>query len=93
MIDYLNEKVNKKFKHGDKNLNFIIARFNDGFSIDDCKYVVDVKSGQWKDTENDLYLRPETLFGNKFDGYLNEKKIVKSDKRNDRYKGQGISYE
>ena len=40
---------------------------------DDFKKVIDVKSLEWnKDPKMCKYLRPETLFGNKFEGYLNE---------------------
>jgi hypothetical protein len=33
---------------------------------------------QWKGTTMDQYLRPSTLFGNKFDQYKNEQPIAKS---------------
>ena len=44
------------------------------------KQVIDVKTEEWKDNpEFFKYLRPETLFGSKFDSYLNQKpKISKS---------------
>ena len=51
----------------------IEARFNEGFSVEDFKKVIDVKTQEWKDSNMEKYLRPETLFGNKFEGYLNQK--------------------
>lgn len=75
IISYLNEKVGKSFKHKTaKTRTLINARFKDGFTIDDFKQVIDIKTVQWlKDSNMNQYLRPETLFGTKFEGYLNEK--------------------
>ena len=51
----------------------IKARLNEGFTEDDFKYVIKVKSEEWKQDEKMCkYLRPETLFGTKFEGYLNQ---------------------
>ena len=50
----------------------IQARWNQGFRVDDFKKVIDNRVSYWKDDpSNEQYLRPETLFGNKFEGYLN----------------------
>ncbi|MGG1339729.1 conserved phage C-terminal domain-containing protein [Bacillus toyonensis] len=75
IISYLNEKVGKSFKHKTtKTRTLINSRFKDGFTIDDFKQVIDIKTAQWlKDSNMNQYLRPETLFGTKFEGYLNEK--------------------
>ena len=52
----------------------IKARFNEGFTLDDFKKVIDIKVKEWLDDKRMCqYLRPETLFGNKFEGYLNQK--------------------
>ena len=74
IIDYLNEKTGKKYKATSKETQrHIKARFNEGFKLDDFKRVIDIKSEKWKgDPKMQDYLRPETLFGNKFEGYLNE---------------------
>ena len=58
----------------------MLARFNEGYTLEDFKQVIDIKTAEWKDSpEFSKYLRPETLFGSKFDGYLNQKpKIAKS---------------
>ena len=74
IIDYLNEKTNKKYKHTSSgNKIKIKARWNEGYTLEDFKKVIDVKVNQWsKDKKMQQYLRPNTLFSNKFDNYLNE---------------------
>lgn len=75
IITYLNDKTNKKFKVTQKWKDLIKARWNEGQRFDDFKKVIDVKSEQWlNNQEMNQYLRPATLFGNKFDSYLNEHK-------------------
>ena len=74
MIDYLNQKLGARYKYNSKNtVLHIKARVNEGFTVDDFKVVIDKKFSAWKGTEWEKYLRPETLFGTKFEGYLNEK--------------------
>ena len=75
IIDYLNKKANKNFKPGSRNTKrYITARLKEGYTFDDFKRVIDTKCSQWiGDPKMERYLRPETLFGNKFEGYLNEK--------------------
>lgn len=75
IVSYLNEKAGKSYKHKTaKTRTLINARFKDGFTIDDFKQVIDIKTAQWlTDSNMNQYLRPETLFGTKFEGYLNEK--------------------
>ena len=79
-IVYLNQVANKRYKFVDKTKKFLLARFNEGYTLEDFKQVIDVKTEEWKDNpEFFKYLRPETLFGSKFDSYLNQKpKISKS---------------
>lgn len=73
IINYLNDASGKKYKATtDKTKRCIKARINEGFAIDDFKQVVDKKVSDWKGTDMAKYIRPETLFGNKFEGYLNE---------------------
>ncbi|MBJ8054912.1 conserved phage C-terminal domain-containing protein [Bacillus cereus] len=75
IISYLNERAGKSYKHKTaKTRTLIKARFKDGFTIEDFKQVIDIKTAQWlTDSNMNQYLRPETLFGTKFEGYLNEK--------------------
>ncbi|MDT2720597.1 conserved phage C-terminal domain-containing protein [Enterococcus gallinarum] len=73
IIKYLNEATNKSFKVTQKWKDLIKARWNEGQRLDDFKKVIDVKTNQWlNNQEMNKYLRPATLFGNKFDDYLNE---------------------
>lgn len=78
IILYFNEKTGKKF--GADAGGFISARLNDGFTIEDCKKVIDIKTAQWlNDPENNKYLRPLTLFRpSNFEGYLNEDDSIKT---------------
>lgn len=77
IIDYLNLKSVKDFKPNTiKTQNLIKARLSEGYSIIDFYKVIDVKTKQWKNDINmNKFLRPDTLFSNKFEGYLNEKTI------------------
>lgn len=74
IIDYLNSVLGTNYRASSKkNISFINARLNEGFTVDDFKAVIDKKSASWKgDPKMAKYLRPETLFGTKFEGYLNE---------------------
>lgn len=74
IVDYLNEKTGKQYKHTTKKTQSLIkARTKEGFSLDDFKQVIDNMSSQWmNDSKMNQYLRPETLFGTKFEGYLNQ---------------------
>lgn len=73
VIDYLNQQTGKNYKSTTKkNRTVIRARTDEGFSLDDFKRVIDNKVAEWKDTNMEKYLRPETLFGTKFEGYLNQ---------------------
>jgi uncharacterized phage protein (TIGR02220 family) len=73
IITYLNEQTGKSYRTGNKEtIKLIQARLKDGFTVEQFKYVIDVKTHSWKNTEYEKYLRPQTLFGNKFETYLNE---------------------
>lgn len=74
VINYLNEKLHTKYKPTTKKTRTLISeRIKDGFTYEDFVTVIDNKINQWKDTDMEQYLRPETLFGTKFEGYLNIK--------------------
>lgn len=73
IISYLNKVTNKKYKVTQKWKDLIKARWNEGQRLDDFKKVINVKGSQWlNDSNMSKYLRPQTLFGNKFDDYLQE---------------------
>ena len=79
VVDYLNQKTGKNFKASSTvTQRHIKARFADGYTLDDFKRVIDTKTTQWlKDKKMAGYLRPNTLFGAKFESYLNEQPIIK----------------
>lgn len=79
IVDYLNAKAGKNYKHTTKaTQEKIRARMAEGFGLDDFKTVIDNKVRHWKgDPSNDRYLRPETLFGPKFESYLQENPNLK----------------
>jgi len=74
IIDYLNKKTESNYGHKTrKTINLIEARLNEKFTPDDFIKVIDVKTLEWIGTSMAKFLRPETLFGNKFESYLNQK--------------------
>ena len=79
IVEYLNEKAGKNFKAGSKTTaSHISARLSEGYTVDDFKTVIDNKVAEWgNDPKMSQYLRPETLFGTKFEGYLNQKGNVR----------------
>ena len=83
IIDYLNSKCSKRYKHTNRIAREKIhARWNEGFRLEDFKLVIDIKSHEWvNDTEMNKYLRPDTLFGSKFEIYLNS--VAPKQKTND----------
>lgn len=89
IISYLNEKAGTKYRaSGSKTQRLIKARFNDGFNDEDFKKVINIKVAEWSGTDMAKYLRPETLFGTKFESYLNQEvKKSKTNKGGDSYGG------
>lgn len=79
IIEYLNKNTNKNFKTTtEKTKTTINARLKEGFTLDDFKAVIDIKVKHWlNDSKFSEYLRPETLFGTKFESYLNSDKSYK----------------
>lgn len=76
IINYLNKKANTRYRVNNKKTKTLIkARLNEGFTEDDFYKVIDNKVNEWANTDMNKYLRPETLFSHKFEGYLNQKEI------------------
>lgn len=75
IIDYLNNKIGSNYRYKTESTNKLIrARLNEGFTVDNFKQVINTKCAGWiNDPKMSGYLRPSTLFGNKFEQYLNEK--------------------
>ena len=84
IIDYLNSKTGKKYRDNvQKNKSLIKARWSEGYRLEDFKQVIDNMVKDWSGTKYAKYLRPETLFGTKFDGYLNQGNVVNREKKTD----------
>lgn len=78
IIDYLNEKANRNFGYIEKYKRLIRARFREGYTLDNFKQVINTKVNEWgNDDKMKIYLQPSTLFGTKFDQYLNQKPVEK----------------
>ena len=78
VIDYLNEKTERTGKEkysstSPKTQTLIKARLREKYELEDFKIVIDKKCKEWLGTDMEKYLRPETLFGNKFESYLKQK--------------------
>jgi len=83
IISALNQAAGTAYKHTSrKTQDLIRARWNEGFKLPDFLTVIRKKAAQWKGTESEIYLRPETLFGTKFEGYLNQPEKVVPINRN-----------
>lgn len=73
VISYLNEKTGKAFKPTSrKTRDLIKSRVKEGWTLEDFKTVIDNKCAQWlTDARMQEFLRPSTLFGTRFEEYLN----------------------
>lgn len=74
VVDYLNQKAGTNYRASSKdNQRLIHSRWQEGFRVPEFKKVIDNKVLEWLDDPTmSKYLRPETLFGVKFEGYLNQ---------------------
>ncbi len=81
IIDCLNLKAGKNFRSSTAATQSLIkARLNEGFTVEDFKKVIDIKCNEWLGSDYAQYLRPQTLFGTKFESYLNSIDTVKPKK-------------
>lgn len=85
VIKYLNAKAGTNYRATNKATQRLIkARFNEGMTTKDFKKVIDNKCNDWlKDPKMCGYLRPATLFGSKFESYLNQKTKPKTKPKTD----------
>ena len=93
IVKYLNSRTGSQYKSTtNKTQKLIKARWNEGFRLDDFKTAIDKKCVEWiGDEEMEKYLRPPTLFSNKFESYLNQLSVKnssqsKEDRQNDMIK-------
>ncbi len=71
VCDYLNEKTGARYRPDNKaTVACIRERLKEGYTVDDFITVIDRKCADWSGTDMEKYLRPQTLFGNKFESYL-----------------------
>ena len=75
VIKFLNIRTGKKFSNKSKETrNKIRARINEVFLFENFTQVIIKKCDEWlEDPKWNQYLRPSTLFGSKFESYLNQK--------------------
>jgi len=78
IVKHLNIRIGSKYRPTiNKTQSLIKARWNEGFRLDDFKTVIDKKCIEWiGDKEKEKYLRPVTLFGAKFESYLNQLSVT-----------------
>lgn len=90
IIDHLNEKAGTRYRASTpKTQAHIRARWNEGYRLDDFIRVIDVKCAEWlNDTKMRKYLCPDTLFGTKFEKYLNQPMPSKATDRRSQYTEQ-----
>ena len=72
VVSYLNEKTGRSYNAGTKaTTRLVLARIRDGHHFIDFQRVIDNRVQVWGgDPKMAEDLRPETLFGTKFDSYL-----------------------
>lgn len=74
IISYLNAKAGTNYRASSKaTQQHINARFAEGYKVEDFKTVIDKKCAEWLGSDFEQYLRPSTLFGSKFENYLNSR--------------------
>jgi uncharacterized phage protein (TIGR02220 family) len=72
VITYLNERTGSRYRAGSDNAKkHLSARIDEGRTLEDFRLVIDDRVAAWLNNPPwDTYLRPRTMFGTKFDGYL-----------------------
>lgn len=79
IVDFLNQKAGTNYKYTSANTaKHINARLADGYTLEQFQIVIEKKAVEWKDTDMGKYLCPDTLFGSKFEKYLNQPDATES---------------
>ena len=82
VVSKLNATCGTRYKANSKKTKDLVkARINEGFIVGDFEAVIEKKSAEWTGTEYEKFLRPETLFGTKFESYLNQKSTKKGENK------------
>ena len=72
IMDYMNRVTGRSFRVTDGFRDKVDARIREGAMVEDFYAVIDNQAAAWgRDPAMRKYLRPETLFGNKFESYRN----------------------
>lgn len=81
LIEHLNRKAGRNYDpRNEYNRGYIADAMSDGATFEECKGIIDEKSKEWGGTDIAKYLRPSTLFGEKFPDYLQKYRERKSKK-------------
>lgn len=88
IVDYLNRRAGTHYKATTANTRKLIkARLKEGFTVEEIKLVIDKKCADWLNNRDMAqYLRPETLFGPKFESYLNAQSHPQTTRNNTAYR-------
>ena len=83
IISYLNSRLGTRYTTKNKSTTEKIrARMKEGHTVEDFKTVIDKKCVEWMGTEQEKYLRPETLFAaGHFESYLNQLSVKKPESK------------
>ena len=74
IVGFLNSVCGTRYRISSASTKKLInARMNEGFTVEDFETVIRAKYAEWHGTKFERYLCPETLFGLKFEKYLNGK--------------------
>ncbi len=83
VLEFLNEKTEKKFKPIESNLKHISARLKEGYGTEDLSKVVSLKAlDEFFQKDNFKFMRPSTLFNSaKFENYYQEMLLYEKDNK------------
>ena len=94
IIDYLNRKAGTQYKYSSADTKkHIQARYEQGFTTEDFFTVIDKKVAEWRGTDMGKYLRPSTLFGTKFESYLNQETVKRKSNSFNNFQGRDYDYD
>ena len=83
IVDYLNAMTGQHYRANTKKTVELIEKWLKlDFTVEDFKTVIYKKAREWGNNPKMVgFLRPETLFGNKFESYLNQVEVANSESR------------
>ena len=83
VIDYLNKLIGSNYQLSETIVNLINKQIKNGYKENDFIKVINKKYNEWINTDYKKYIRPETLFGEKFETYLNQPETKKEKRYNE----------